>query len=157
MSGGYGGGPFIPNLSTSINLPSGWYFIGAQGNQNNAQRVSAAAVLAWIEENLSGISLTTYYAAPSANDFSVELPDAPDNYWLVLTPTGTFADGEIVLPDVDSCVDQQTVQVNCTQIVTTLVVDGNGATVTGAPTSLAANGFFTLRLDAVTRTWFRVS
>jgi hypothetical protein len=154
-----GAGPYIPNLSTSITLPEGWYFIGAQGNQNNAQRVSAEAVLAWIEENLStDISLETYYAAPSATGFTAALPDTSDNYWLVLTPTGTFADGEIVLPDVSACVDHQTVQVNCTQIVTTLAVDGNGATVTGAPTTLAAaNGFFTLRFDAVTSTWYRVS
>jgi hypothetical protein len=31
-----------------------------------------------------------------------------------------------------------------------------GATVVGAPTSLAANDFFLLRFDAVTGTWYRV-
>jgi hypothetical protein len=153
---GNGAGPYIPNLSTALTLPSGFYFVGAQGNQNNAQRVSAEAVLAWIEANLStSISLESYYAAPSSTGFNVELPDTDDNYWLILTPTGTFADGEITLPDVTACVDQQTVQVNCTQIVTTLVVDGNGATVTGEPSTLAANGFFSLRFDAVTSTWYR--
>ena len=32
----------------------------------------------------------------------------------------------------------------------------NGATVTGAPTSLSANGFFRLRFDAVASVWYRV-
>lgn len=155
MSGG--GGPYIPNLSTTITMPSGFYFIGAQGNQNNAQRIAASTVLAWIEENITGASLTSVYSAPSATAFSYEFPDTDDNYWLILTPGGAYADGEIVLPDVSACVDQQYIQVNCTQAVTTFVVDGNGATVTGEPASLSANDFFTLRFDAVTSTWYRVA
>lgn len=151
-----GAGPYIPNLSTAPTLPAGFYFIGAQGNQNNAQRVSVDALVTYLQSALSFGNLTTHYAAPSSTGFSVELPDTDDNYWLVLTPTGAFADGEIVLPDVTACTDQQTVQVNCTQAVTNLVVDGNGATVTGEPATLAANAFFTLRFDAVTSTWYRI-
>lgn len=149
-------GPYIPNLSTALSMPSGFYFIGAQGNQNNAQRISSDAVLSWIEGQLSGTSLVSYYSAPSSNAFNVEIPDTDDNYWLILTPTGGFAAGTITLPDVTDCVDQQTINVNCTQAVTTLTVDGNGATVTGEPATLAANAFFTLRFDAVTSTWYRI-
>jgi len=48
------------------------------------------------------------------------------------------------------------VLVNCTQAVTTLTINGNGATVTGAPTTLAANAFFRLRFEAVAGVWYRV-
>lgn len=154
---GNGSGPYIPNLSTSITLPSGFYFIGAQGNQNNAQRVSAEAVLAWLEENLSFAATTTYYSAPSATGFTATIPDTDDNYWLILTPLAGYANGTIVLPSATAAADQQTVQVNCTQALTTLAITSSGGTVTGAPTTLAANAFFTLRFDAVTSTWYRVA
>jgi len=93
MSGNGGGGPYIPNLSTSLTLPSGFYFIGAQGNQNNAQRVSSEAVLAWIEENLSFAAMQSYYSAPSATGFTTTVPDTADNYWLILTPLAGYANG----------------------------------------------------------------
>jgi hypothetical protein len=96
----------------------------------------------------------TQYSAPSASGFSVQIEDDVDNIHLILTPTGTFANGEIVLPSAP--VDKQEVLVNCTQVVSTLVVDGGTKTVTGEPSSLAANGFFKLRFDAVTAAWYRV-
>jgi hypothetical protein len=85
---------------------------------------------------------------------------APDtsgeNVYLLLTPTGTLAAGTITLPALASAVDGQQVLVSCTQIVTALTVAGNGATVNGAPTTLAANGFFRLRFDGVNNSWYRV-
>jgi hypothetical protein len=98
-------------------------------------------------------ALTTQYAAPSATGFTVTVSQG--NTWLLLTPTGTFAAGAIVLPS--SATDKAEVSVNCTQIVTTLTVSAGGTTVTGAPTTLAAaNGFFTMRYDAATSAWYRV-
>lgn len=98
-------------------------------------------------------ALTTQYAAPSANAFTVTV--AQGDTWLVLTPTGTFASGAIVLPSAPT--DKAEVSVNCTQIVTALTVSAGGTTVTGAPTTLAAaNEFFTMRYDAATSVWYRV-
>jgi hypothetical protein len=61
-----------------------------------------------------------------------------------------------VLPLLANCVDKQEILVNCTQAITTLTVNGNGATVTGAPTTLSANGFFRLRFDGLANVWYRV-
>lgn len=98
-------------------------------------------------------ALTTQYAAPSATAFKVTV--AQGNTWLILTPTGAFAAGAIVLPSAPT--DKAEVSVNCTQIVTALTVSAGGTTVTGAPTALAAaNGFFTMRFDAATAAWYRV-
>lgn len=98
----------------------------------------------------------TTYASPSSNGFTVTLPDNDSSAWLILTPTAGFAAGTIKLPAVGNAVDRQEVLVNCTQVVTALTIDGNGATVTGEPTTLAANAFFRLRFDAVADVWYRV-
>lgn len=102
--------------------------------------------------SLPGV-LSTQYAAPSANAFTVTI--AAGDTWLILTPTGTFAAGTIVLPSAPA--DKAECSINCTQIVTALTVSAGGTTVTGAPTTLAAaNEFFTMRFDAATSAWYRV-
>lgn len=145
---------YIPNLSTTPTLSGGYYFLVAKSNSNNAQRVSAEEVATFVGENLDVNALTTQYEAPSATGFSVEIDDAAGNIWLILTPGAGYATGTILMPE--SPVDQQTVNVNCTQAVTTLTVSGNGNTATGAPTTLAANAYFTMRYDQVTGAWYRV-
>lgn len=102
--------------------------------------------------SLPGV-LSTQFAAPSANAFTVTI--AAGDTWLILTPTGTFAAGTIVLPSAPA--DKAECSINCTQIVTALTVSAGGTTVTGAPTTLAAaNEFFTMRFDAATAAWYRV-
>lgn len=151
------GGPYIPNLATLPVLPAGFYFIGAQGNSNNAVRVSLEAVADAMADTLDVNALLSYYSAPSATGFTTTVPDTDDNYWVILTPVAGYANGTIVLPSATVAADQQTVNVNCTQAVTTLAITSAGGTVTGAPTTLAANAYFTLRFDAVTSTWYRVA
>lgn len=97
--------------------------------------------------------LVAQYAAPSATGFTVTVGNG--DAWLILTPTAGFATGTIVLPANRTA--GQRVQVICTQAVTALTVDGAGTTVTGAPTTLAANAFFTMAFDAVLAAWFRVA
>lgn len=127
------------------------------------RRAALSVLLAYMQANLTFPSFTcvqaytTQYAAPSATGFSVAITDGSDNIHLILTPTAGFADGTIVLPSVANCVDKQEVLVNCTQQVTTLVINGNGAlAVTGEPTALAADDFFRLKYDLPTQTWYRV-
>ena len=123
----------------------------------DSRKASLSLLKTFFQEGItSSDDKITQYAAPSATGFSVQVNDDSDSIWLVLTPTGGFAAGTLVLPAVANCADRQEILVNCTQAVTTLTVTGNGATVTGAPTTLTANGFFRLRFDAVTSTWYRV-
>jgi hypothetical protein len=149
-----GSGAYIPNLSTIATLSGGYYVLVCKGNNNNAQRASLEVLAEYVGETLNVDAVTTQYAAPSATGFSVEIDNADGGIWLILTPVAGYAAGTIVLPD--SPVDQQTINVNCTQSVTTLTVNGNGNTVTGAPTTLAANAFFTLRYDETMSTWYRI-
>ncbi len=123
--------------------------------------LSLALLTSYLEDNITIASGTrvAQYSAPSATGFSVSVGSGIDdgvNIWLILTPVAGYAAGTLVLPAVADVVDKQEINVNCTQSVTTLTVSGNGATVTGAPTTLAANAVFTLRFDAVMTTWYRV-
>lgn len=152
--------PTINQLSTASTLTLSDLIAIYSSSNGDARKSSFTSVLALMQANLtfptSGV-FTTQYAAPSATAFSVAITDGSDNIHLILTPTAGFADGTIVLPAVANAVDKQEILVNCTQAVTTLVVDGNGATaVTGAPTALAANDFFRLKYDSATSTWYRV-
>lgn len=120
-------------------------------------KVSMSLVAGFLQTLFTTSGSQTQYAAPSATGFSVLIaPIQPGgNVDLLLTPTAGYAAGTITLPA--SPVDHQRVNVVSTQAVTALTVAGNGATVTGAPTTLAANGFFTLRYDAVLGGWYRTN
>ncbi len=124
----------------------------------DSRTASMTAVAAFVQSTITtSDNKTTQYAAPSATGFSVSIGGSGASVWLVLTPLATYATGTIVLPAVATVVDKQELLVNTTQIVTALTITPNGATVTGAPTTLAANAFFTLRFEAVTKTWYRVN
>lgn len=104
----------------------------------------------------------TQYAAPSATGFDIQIGDGVglpynEDIHLILTPAATYADGAITLPPSGSVRDKQIVILNTTQQVTTFVVNGNGASgVYGAPTSLAADSFLTLKYDATMNSWYRI-
>jgi hypothetical protein len=75
---------------------------------------------------------------------------------LIVTPAATLATGTILLPASTGTADKQLVTVTTSQEITGLTVDGNGATVVGAPTTLVLGGFFALKFDMTTNTWYRV-
>ena len=125
----------------------------------DARKLSIANLQAYLQAHMTvgRPEFVTQYAAPSATGFTVAITDSSACTWLVLTPTVGFAAGTVTLPSVANAIDHQEILINCTQAVTTLTVSGNGATaVTGAPTTLSANGFFRMKYDAVSKTWYRV-
>lgn len=142
----------INQLST-INTLQGGDLIPVWSTNNGDTRKASMTTLATYMQSALTLpgALATQYSAPSTSGFSVTV--SAGDTWLLLTPTGTLAVGAIVLPT--GAADKSVVSVNCTQIVTALSVT-SGNTVTGAPTTLAANGFFTMRYDAATTAWYRV-
>lgn len=128
---------------------------------NGVDRRDSVTALAAIVATLlsTAAAPAAQYAAPNATGFSVQIAPVEDgaSVYLLLTPAAGYAAGTIVLPAQATCEDGQIVQVSCTQIVTALTVNGNGASVNGAPTTLAANAFFTLRFDGVFRAWYRAA
>jgi hypothetical protein len=127
--------------------------------EGSPRKVTVGVLTAYLLTAMGPLSgLTRQAAAPSASPFTVNVapPEDGASMRLIIKPTGTLAAGTINLPDADDAEDGQEVLITCTQIVTALTVAATGLNVTGAPTTLAANGFFRMMYDAVDTTWYRV-
>lgn len=129
-----------------------------QSSNYDTRRASVSQFSDFVISQLQSVSgNVTQYAAPNASGFSISVSSPDKTTWLIITPAAGYAAGTIVLPAASGCLDMQEVIVNCTQSVTTLTVSANGAAaVYGAPTTLVANGFFTLRFDKATTNWYRI-
>lgn len=152
----------IQNLAAVDKLSNGDSVAVFSARFGRDARASLSVLAAYLQSLVtSPTAYVTQYAAPNATGFSVTILAAGDglgqNVWLLLTPTAGFAAGTIVLPDSTLLSDGQELLLNTTQAVTALTITGSGATVNGAPTTLAANAFFRLRYDKVTNGWYRVN
>lgn len=150
----------IEQLSRSDQVTNSTYFaININGQDFRVSSTELSNFVLGNAPSQSGFArqFVTQYASPSSTGFSVQITNDDDNIHLILTPTAGFAAGTIVLPTVTNVIDKQEVLVNCTQQVTALTINGNGAgAVTGEPSSLAADSFFRLKFDLPTSTWFRI-
>ncbi len=141
----------INQLSSVSSVQGGDQLAVWATNNGDSRKASVTTLMDYVNANVTTVTQNTQYAAPAATGFSVTVNTG--NVWLILTPVSTYATGVVVLPTGAS--DKDTVTVNCTQIVTSLTVS-SGATVVGAPATLAANDFFTMRYDGATSSWYRV-
>jgi hypothetical protein len=152
--------PTINELSSADTLQGSDQTVIYSSANGDARKVSMTTLATFMESAVTEqTDFQTQYSATNASGFSVTIAPivSGGDVYLLLTPTGAFAAGTIVLPPVAACIDGQEVLMNTTQAVTTLTVSGNGATaVNGAPTTLAANAFFRLRFDGVFKSWYRI-
>ena len=154
--------PYIKNLTALNTLVAGDNIAVGSSTNGDDRRAALSTLLSWLQSNLTIVDAlafaeySTQYAAPSATGQNIQVDDTDDNTHLIITPAAGYAAMTITLPASTNVVDKQDVLVNCTQAVTTLTVAGNGATVAGEPTTLAANDFFRLKYDANGTTWYRV-
>lgn len=150
----------IDRLALVDTATAGTYFAININGQD--YRLSINELLTFIQNGLTPPpfgqpEFVTQYAVPSSSGFTVTITQGDDNIHLILTPTTGFAAGTIVLPATPGAIDKQEVLVNCTQQVTALTINGNGAAgVTGEPTALGADDFFRLKYDLPTQTWYRI-
>lgn len=137
---------------------SGSDLLAIYSQQNgDARKLSLTNFAAWIATQVTFVDdKVTQYSAPLTGT-TVLVTDTQNSVWLILTPAGGLAALTIKLPLLANTLDKQEILVNSTQAITTLTLDGNGSSIVGGPTTLAANGFFRLRFDAVMKTWYRVS
>lgn len=141
----------INQLSTLSTLQGGDLLAVWSTNNGDSRKSSITTLMNYVNANVTTVTQNTQYASPAATGFSITVNTG--NVWLLMTPVSTYAAGSVILPAGAS--DKDTVTVNCTQIVTSLTVS-SGATVVGAPTTLAANDFFTMRYDGATTSWYRI-
>ena len=92
---------------------------------------------------------------PNAN-FTLDIENHEVGTYLILNPSVSITTGSIKLPERYTVTDGQVLLVACAQQVNNFSVDGNNALVIGAPNALAASGFFKLKYDKLSNTWYRV-
>lgn len=130
-------------------------YVQSQGDARGAaMSVIAEYVLGTIE--LTGTDFVTQYALPSATGFSIQVNDTSENTHLIISPTGSFAAGTIVLPTFANLIEGQQVMVTITQPLAALTVAPSGSSVIGAPTGLVTNQTFELKYDSASTTWYMV-
>lgn len=152
--------PTINQLTQLDEVSSGDLLPVFSSANGDARALAISLLVTYLQAQLTsaGGFMTQYYA-PNASGFSVTINPAEDgqNVYLLMTPLAGYAAGTITLPELAECVDGQEILVTSTQSVTALTVAGNGATaVNGAPTALTANGFFRLRFDQPSQSWYRI-
>lgn len=142
-----------PSLAADDKLPV--FLKGA----NDTRAASLATVASCVQSLIAGEPDETLYSLTTdGGGFVVAvLPTAPGgSVWAQIALSAPAATGVIALPGADDRAHGQEVLVTCTNAVTALTVSGSGATVYGAPASLAAHGFFRLRFDSISTAWYRV-
>lgn len=146
----------INQLSAISALSGGDLFAVWQTSNGDSRKVSVNTLIEYFEDNFSSPDFDKTVNVP-VTGFNLSFTDNSQNQWLILRPAGTLATGTVVLPVSTGIIDGQEVKVTSTEAVTALTVNGNGATVNGGPTTLAADGYFTLKYEATTAEWYRVS
>lgn len=147
----------LNQLSTATSLTSSDQIIFYSTVNGSGRKASLNTLLEYIEANFASPEFATQYASPNVNGFVVTVASTTSSTWLLLTPTGAFATGTIVLPAAASIADGTELLVYSSQDVAALTVSLNGATaVNGAPGFISANASFTLRFDKLSNSWWAV-
>lgn len=90
------------------------------------------------------------------SDFTLTIENHKEGTYLLLNPTTGINLGAITLPNSTEVMDKQELLFSCSQQITNLTVNGNGAVVIGAPNAISATAFFKLKFDKLSGTWYRV-
>ena len=151
----------MSDLTLSTTMIPGDLLVLWKSDQGNWRGISGTDFVAWLETQLAlpagRLEPIMQYAAPTASGFSVTITDDNKDVHLILTPTAGFAAGTIILPSVANLRDNQLFIFNCTQIISALTININGAVaIAGAPSAISANSYFTLKYDAITQTWYQI-
>ena len=127
-------------------------------NNGDARKVSVNQLLQYFQTTFAAPTVATNLYTPGTG-FNVTVPTpVSEQQWMVIQPAGTLAAGTITLPLNTGTPDGTQVLVTTTQIITSFTLALNGAAAAfGAPTTLAANAFFTVRFYQATNSWYRVA
>lgn len=147
-----------PNQTDSI--IAGDQFIIFSANKADYRAVPTDVMSQWVKDQVPSTSSTTPSMVvqpynPNA-DFTLVVENHASGTYLLLNPSIGIANGTLTLPSNVEVVDQQQIMFSCSQQITNLTINGNGAAVLGAPNSISATAFFTLQYNQLSGTWYRV-
>ncbi|WPE80193.1 transcriptional regulator [Acinetobacter baumannii] len=146
-------------LNTTDKLDSGDQFVLYKANCSDFRGLPQDILLEWIKANLPETPTQGKPVVQHFNpngDFSLPVENHPEGTYLLLNPASGITNGTLVLPVNSDVLDQQQILLSCSQQITNLTINGNGAAVTGAPNAISAEAFFKLQYDKLSGTWYRV-
>lgn len=146
-------------LNTADSLMMGDQFVIYRGNCADFRALPQEVLKDWIQEFIptppsQGVPLVQHYN-PNG-DFNLVVENHAQGTYLLLNPSIGINNGTLTLPDNSEVVDQQQILFSCSQQITNLSINGNGAIVIGAPNAISATAFFKLQYDKLSGTWYRV-
>jgi len=152
----------INQLSATDTLTGGDLLPVYVSDNGDARKASLTLLKTYMQNNLtfpsaSGISqFVPQYASPAATGFTITMTSASANAWLIISPLGAYAAGTITFPALANCTDNQEIILVTTQAITALTINGNGATVIGAPGTLSQFGGARFKFNALSSAWYRL-
>lgn len=146
-------------LNTADSLMTGDQFVIYRGNCTDFRALPQEVLKEWIQAFIptqvsQGVPLVQHYN-PNG-DFNLVVENHAQGTYLLLNPSIGINNGTLTLPDNSEVVDQQQILFSCSQQITNLSINGNGAIVIGAPNAISATAFFKLQYDKLSGTWYRV-
>ena len=151
--------PTIDQLSQASSISDADELALFSKANGDTRKVTAPQLADYLLQTIEGAPDETIYSmAVDGNSFTVVvLPATPGgSAWALITLSIPAPAGTIILPGIDDRAHGQEVLVTCTQAVAALTIAGSGAAVAGAPANLAANGYFRMRFDSISSTWYRI-
>jgi len=138
----------INQLNSSTQISGSDLFAIFSQESGDTRKVSLTEFVNWLTTQTitTQDNKVTQYAAPLTGSTVVVL-DAQKSVWLDITPAGTIATLTITFPVSTNVVDKTEILITTTNTITALTLNGNGATIGGAVTTLAADGFVKYRFD----------
>ena len=153
----------INQLSATDTLTGGDLLPVYVSDNGDARKASITLLKTYMQNNLTFPSTSTgisqfvpQYASPAASGFTITMTSASANAWLIITPLGAYAAGTITFPALANCTDNQEIILVTTQAITALTINGNGATVIGAPGTLSQFGGARFKFNALSSAWYRL-
>lgn len=120
------------------------------GINSSTKRVPASNLKSFIFDDIR------QEESPSTG-FNIQINDSNENVFLILSPGASLASGTLTFPLNTNAADKQIISIFSENQITSITFDGNGATVFGEPSALAAESYLTFRYDLTNDAWYRVA
>lgn len=145
-------------LNETDALGVGDQFVLYKGNCTDFRSVPQDVILEWILGNIPVVKPIAAIIQPfnPNTDFTFDVQNNAVGTYLVINPSVSITNGTIILPLLAELTDGQELLVTSSQQIENLTIAGNGAALIGEPNTIAASGFFKLKFDVLSQTWYRV-
>ncbi|MFX9857400.1 transcriptional regulator [Acinetobacter baumannii] len=145
-------------LNETDDLDTGDQFVLYKGNCTDFRSVPQDIILNWILSNIPVVKPVAAIIQPfnPNTDFTITIENNAIGTYLVMNPSVSITNGIITLPPMDELTDGQELLVTSSQQIENLTIAGNGAALIGDPNTIAASGFFKLKFEMLSQTWYRV-